>query len=70
MVTELAHRGRWCALDSLKAARNSTLGARMAAQIGRYVTCRVSLRRVLAGRCGLDHLASQRDISLISGSDA
>jgi len=35
----------------------------MAAQIGRYVTCRVSLRRVLAGRCGLDHLASFGKVS-------
>ncbi len=49
MVTELAARERWCALDSIKAAQNPTLGARITAQIGRYVTWHVSLWRGLAG---------------------
>ena len=43
MVAESADRGRWCALDSIKAAQNSALGALPCSWFGRYVTWCVSL---------------------------
>ena len=52
MVTDLADRGRWCALDSIKAAPRLLkipLDARTTAYIGRHVHWYLSLRRVLAG---------------------
>ena len=67
MVTEVADPGRWCALDSIKAAQNSALRARTAAHTGRYVHRHVSVWRGLAEQRPLRYLDPRgRPLRLLS----
>ena len=59
MVTELANRGRWCALDSLKVAQNYALIARTCSHRAQYVHLCVSPRSsAIANRFGVPELPS------------
>ena len=61
MNTKLAHRERWCALDSINAAQNSALGARTCTRVLGVMstrTCRCGVFWQDDGLCHTQTLAS------------